>query len=228
MVLALLEAGADVHARTSSSETPLHFAAHANNTLALRWLCERGASVFNATNNGETCLARAVDSNCYDFARALLDFVSAREPAALAGFVNAKISKICSNHNLGETVLHDAAERGYQTMVALLLRHGARADAKRADGKTPRESSQVTTGTPIYRMLVAAEAKLQRAAENETLGRAVAAATAAPAVPSGAPGSGEPPRKRARIEDAAVFIDALVEAIAARTAAAAAATTDIQ
>ncbi|MDN7857997.1 ankyrin repeat domain-containing protein [Burkholderia cepacia] len=56
----LLDAGATIDTPTTWGATPLHVAANAGNTTAVRWLIERGHPLDGQTSDGTTALATAL------------------------------------------------------------------------------------------------------------------------------------------------------------------------
>ncbi len=107
----LIEAGADVHAKNNDGENPLHWA----NAGVTKFLIEAGARVDVRNNRGETPLHRARDPNV---ARVLIE----------AG------ADVHAKNNRGNTPLHGA---GDSEVVRVLIEAGADVHAKNNRGNTP-------------------------------------------------------------------------------------------
>ena len=135
-VAVLLEAGADVNARTRSGLTPLHLVAQADRDYdgyrkwggsagraAAAALLDAGADVNARDADGETPLHKAVqqeDDSAVFVVTLLLE---------AGADVNART-------NDGQTPLHQAASLGSVAALAALLEAGAEVDARTNDGRT--------------------------------------------------------------------------------------------
>lgn len=149
-VRALLEAGADLHAKDDRGRTALHHAClllgadrRPNVAGVIRVLVEAGLSCDAVDASGRTPLMAAVDENdeggCIEAVRALLDLgadVNARDP-------------------FGKTPLMYVADGCYKAfeIVPLLLSAGALASARDRSGKTAVDYAR--DQTRIWRNIVA-------------------------------------------------------------------------
>ncbi len=120
VVKALLAAGADIAARDSSGNTPLHRAAFSSSsrrsaTAAVQVLLDAGADPEAQNRNGQTPLHEAGDA---EVAQILL----------LAG------ARVDAEDNDGNTALHSAYRAD---VVEALLTAGANPNARNNDGETP-------------------------------------------------------------------------------------------
>ena len=119
----LLERGADVNARDSSSATPLHLAAEAERTdlSCAKLLLETGANANAKDEDRMTPLHYAVEAGNIEVVKLLLD----------SG------ADIEANESEGRTPLHIAAENAREPeIVELLLDRGAILNARTTFGET--------------------------------------------------------------------------------------------
>lgn len=143
MVRTLLEAGADINARTKYNDTALAAAtAFCHSNVAL-FLIERGADI-NAKNSGHgsTPLMLATDCNDVDVVRALIRSkanvnesnkwgATALISAAVKGHVKVAETLLAAGADINRSgkimgsPLYEAAQQGGDAMVQLLLDHGA-------------------------------------------------------------------------------------------------------
>jgi ankyrin repeat protein len=163
IVVALLDAGADLQVRGFGGESPLHAAALAGQPIITRILVERGAQVDALDNLGRTPLLTYASGAAYNVVvlqillkagadpnaaehtskMSALDYIAIRgrtdeaEMLVMAGAnVNAKDSLY------GETPLHYATDCwnsavGNHDLVRFLIAHGADVNAKDFNGYTP-------------------------------------------------------------------------------------------
>jgi len=119
----LLDAGADVNARTETNGwTALHIAAMHSNKDVSKILIDRGADLDAVNNNNrKTPLVVAQFNGDLDFAAFLLD----------SG------AKFDSRDRWGQTPLHQAATQGDIAFAELLINKGADINAKDKSGLTP-------------------------------------------------------------------------------------------
>lgn len=119
-VRALLDAGADAHARDDKGCTALHF--HKGRAQVLETLLPVSTPVMDGGDEGGvTPLHRAAGPGYYDAVRLLL----------------AAGARVDVRDGQGDTPLHYACEEGRAEVVALLLENGARADVVNAAGRVP-------------------------------------------------------------------------------------------
>ena len=113
----LLDAGADIAAKTDSGRTPLHVAVEHKASEATLALMRRGASVHEQDADGKTALHSAQTAQV---SRALLQH-------------GARVDATDSD---GNTALHLAVDRDEVETALALLQHGARVNATNNDGNT--------------------------------------------------------------------------------------------
>lgn len=122
LVNLLLEHGAEVNMQCVEGRTPLHNAAESGNENIVSLLIECGAEINRRDELGKSPLWLAVERGDGDIARLLLE--SGAEIYA-------------NEHESNQTVLHQAALRGYTNLVKLLIDHKADPALEDADGNTP-------------------------------------------------------------------------------------------
>jgi len=155
MVRSLLEHKASVDARDARGTTALHCAVGVGSTAAAAALLAGGAAVDAADASGVRPLMSASLSGHAALVRALLNAganasladegggtalmrACARGHVAVAqDLLEARADPDAVESDDGTTALHSAAAAGHQTVVALLLRHGAEAGVRDAAGQTP-------------------------------------------------------------------------------------------
>jgi ankyrin repeat protein len=121
-VINLLAAGADVHARNSAGETPLHFV---HDYKIAQLLIAAGADVHACNNFNDTPLAANIVARCVPVVKLLLQS---------GADVNFK-----AGGSYYATPLHLAVSQFFEcfAIVELLVAYGADVNAQDATGKTP-------------------------------------------------------------------------------------------
>jgi ankyrin repeat protein/L-ascorbate metabolism protein UlaG (beta-lactamase superfamily) len=118
----LLDQGLDVDAHFGEGMTPLVLAVDFGNLPGASALIRRGADINAADKNGITAFRYAVMKGAMELIAPAL----AKKPDLAA-----------TDPRIGKTVLHDAALRGYSSVVGDLLKAGADKNAKDKNGRTP-------------------------------------------------------------------------------------------
>jgi len=122
LVNLLLEHGAEVNMKCVAGRTPLHNAVESGSEEVAGVLIERGAEIDTRDDLGKSPLWLAVERGNVDIARLLLESGAEIYP---------------NQHESGQTVLHQAALRGYGSLVNLLIENKADPALADADGNTP-------------------------------------------------------------------------------------------
>ena len=211
-----LDAGADVHARNDTGDTPLHVAALWNgNPAVITVLLEAGADVHARNEDEETPLHEAARSN--------------PNPAVSAVLVDAGADVHAGNEN-EETPLHRAAQSNPNpAVIAVLVDAGADVHARDNIGATPlhnvakySDSPSVVTvlvdaGSDVHARDNVEDTPLHDAAKSNPNPAVITALLAAGANLLALDYSGDTPlHKAVERSDSAAFVAAFsVEAIAA-------------
>jgi len=185
-VRALLERGADIHARCSCSEcdprsgsqgcTALMIAASRGHRECVRVLLDQGAKVEDATDARRTALMLTTDAQVI---RSLLDkgadvnardadgmtalIYAIRDPRAGSDVVDALLdrgAKVDTQDNAGRTALTWAAIGGRADVVRTLLSKHAALNPKTTAGRTPLALAVIKGHADIVRELAQAGARL--------------------------------------------------------------------
>ena len=115
-VQAELDKGVNVHAKSEGGSTPLHLAAFKGHKEIVELLIDAGADVnAKADDAGVTPLHHAANKE-------IIELLISK-----GADVNAK-------NTMGETPLHQAAEKGHKEIAELLIANGADVNAKSRDG----------------------------------------------------------------------------------------------
>ena len=158
---ALLEGGADLHARATGfgyewgwDHTPLHMAAANENPAVAAALLEAGADVADRGWDGATPLHRAAQAGNRSVIALLLD----------AG------ADVSARADGGRTPLHEAAQAGNLSVIALLLDAGADVNARADGGRTPlHEAAEFADDPAVIAALAEAGAEVNLWGHNTDL-----------------------------------------------------------
>jgi ankyrin repeat protein len=128
--------GADIHARTSRSETALHWAASRGHEEVVVYLLDKGALPSHQSHRGNTPLMLAVTNGHARVALCLLKHMGGEGLEA-------------SCHQFGYTALHLAVRWACTEVVPILLNHGARADTTSRDGTSALQTAMQCHWCPL-------------------------------------------------------------------------------
>jgi ankyrin repeat protein len=176
MVSLLLEAGADIDARTRSGFTALDLAVEYGNEVLVELLLDAGASIKTPPNCKQSALTLAACRNNGRIARLLIaagadvDWQDEDGGSALRLAVirdNVEIVRMLLDakadtslrDEAGDTALTFAAIGGHGSMVKLLLDAGADVDVRTASGETALSLAVKFVKNESVRLLLAAGAK---------------------------------------------------------------------
>lgn len=139
----LIDAGADLNAKYATGETALSYAVFNGNADCAKLLVDAGANLLVKNNDGETLLHRAVHGGHHfkNFDTVFFDGIDK----------NARNSR-------GITALMEAADRGYEDILAFLLESGAKTDITSNRGQTALSLAQQSGHDHCIRKLIAAGA----------------------------------------------------------------------
>ena len=132
----LIAKGADVNAKNSKGDTPLH-AAYKIDIIKL--FIARGANVNARNNEGNTPLHLALRGT---------------DGSDIANLLITNGADINAKSNEGITPLHIAAFRGQRDIVELLIEKGANVHAKDRVGRTPLDYARESKEVEVARLLV--------------------------------------------------------------------------
>lgn len=146
----LLDAGADIEARTEGGESALMYACWNNNVAAVELLLDRGARMHDAEMRRNP-INTMVSGSSMDVLRLFLK----------RGFdVNSRSEHL-------STVLHYAARFGDVEMTNLLLDEGADIEARDKQGFTPLVCAASASNKAVLRLLIQRGAQLNALTETE-------------------------------------------------------------
>jgi ankyrin repeat protein len=135
----LLAAGADVNARSSSGETPLHNAAYSGNVALMELLLASGADVNAKERSGATPLHVAAQRGYMEVAEVLL----------------AHKASVDAKNNVGTAPLQFAAQEGKKEVAQVLISHKADINATSSDGQRPLHAAALNGHTDLVSLLLA-------------------------------------------------------------------------
>ncbi|KAK8121286.1 hypothetical protein PG999_005406 [Apiospora kogelbergensis] len=149
MVSMLLKWGANVNARSVYDASAIFYAVEQNSLKCVRILIEHGADCTFKDFQGRGILQMAALQSCSTMLDFILGFVDDLNPNAQG--------------DRGETPLHDAIGRKSESIVGVLLKHGARTDIADGRGKTPLRLARDECDVRLIDMLSAASLKESKA-----------------------------------------------------------------
>jgi ankyrin repeat protein len=139
---ALVEKGADLHARLDSGNTALHFASRAGSETVTQVLIEKGANLHAQNDSGNIALHIASKAGSEAVVRLLIT----------AG------SKIHHENNAKETALHFASLGGNKAIVSHLIEMGANVHDSSLEWKTPLHFAARADNDAVAQVLINAGA----------------------------------------------------------------------
>ena len=139
VALTLIAKGANVHARSLTNNTPLHYATRGSRINLVDILLKAGSDVNAAGKENKVILHLAAGSGNEDLVHLLL----------------TRGANISSVDKHGYTALHLAARKGYTKIVEILLKHGSDVNAMDAFWETPLhhacKTPSIQTPHPAFR-----------------------------------------------------------------------------
>ncbi|XP_053914932.1 protein phosphatase 1 regulatory subunit 16A [Cuculus canorus] len=173
VVMALLEAGADVNAQDSELWTPLHAAATCGHLCLVRLLIQRGADLLAVNSDGNMPYDLCEDEatlDCIETAMAeqgiTQEKIEEARGATERGMVQEIRQLVEAEADLdaprghGATLLHIAAANGYVEAAELLLEHRAGVGTRDEDGWEPLHAAACWGQVLLVELLVAHGADL--------------------------------------------------------------------
>ncbi len=169
---ALIKEGANLHATTAEGDAPIHLAAKRASVDGVKLLLSCGVDPNLETNSGDTAVHRAAFIGSIETAEALLDRdanIAARNNmretvlhACLRGTAHYGMVSFLLRYGVpihgadleGRTPLHEAARRGYESIVKLLVNEGADLKLKNHKGWTPLEDAAASGQATIVEVLL--------------------------------------------------------------------------
>jgi ankyrin repeat protein len=139
--------GADIHARSSRSETALYCAAQEGHEEVVVYLLDKGALASHQDSSGGIPVMLAARNHHTRVALLLLEHMGAHNLLGGEG-LEAK----CQYE--GHTALHFAVRWGYMDLVAILLEYGARADTTDRYGRSAIQTAVYGGHVKIVKLLV--------------------------------------------------------------------------
>ncbi len=143
VITALLEAGADVHARDRFGYTPLHAAARNASAAAVRVLLETGPDLNARNRDGNYIYFRGGSTPLHIAA-------SNPNPEVTAALIEAGANVRSRAFPLGTTPLHIAALNPNPAVAALLLEAGANVNAREFSGVAAEVAAPREEDAPLW------------------------------------------------------------------------------
>lgn len=135
----LIDNGADLNAKDSVGDAPLHAAFRANNSKMVRLLIDKGADINAIDRSGNTPLHSAVLKGDVEMARLLID----------------KGADMSPRRKHGSWPLTEASRKGHLDVVRLLIDHGASVNLPEDDlGSEPLVTAAENGHLEVVRLLV--------------------------------------------------------------------------
>ncbi|MHC9544834.1 MAG: ankyrin repeat domain-containing protein [Vulcanimicrobiota bacterium] len=171
MAMLLLSHGADIKARNSQKETPLHLASVYGDQEILKAIVSRGAEIDARDAYGETPLHKASGSGIVDTARFLINCgadINIRDKSGETPYIKAiennrtEMAEFLLSKGADQTVrgkrdlplLHDAASKGHLQVVEMLLSKGVSVDSRDSIGWTPLHHAAYEGRADVVKLLL--------------------------------------------------------------------------
>lgn len=135
----LLDSQADITARDSNGDTPVHAAASNMSARTVQILLDRNPRVLNARNKlGESPLHRGASNGAVDVVEVLLQ----------------KGARIDAKDNSGHAPLHVAAARNSPQVARILIMYGASLELRDRAGRTPLQVASANGNHVLTKILI--------------------------------------------------------------------------
>ncbi|WP_257282077.1 ankyrin repeat domain-containing protein [Endozoicomonas sp. ISHI1] len=179
LVERLINAGANLNARSKNGLTPLFIAAQENNTDCVKLLINAGADINARTKDGTTALLIAAEIGNTDCVKLLIEAGSdlpnrAFYRACFEGDLDQVEKSLAEGLDVNAAMVNDltalilASIQGHKDVVEHLINAGANLNAQTKHGVTPLFTAAQKGHTDIVKLLIGARADLNAALSDGT------------------------------------------------------------